>query len=317
MTAALALLAGAVAVGWLAPAVIRRADLRSGDPVLLIVVWLVSIAGVLLGAAVGVMLLLIPSHGPSTTLLAAIDQCWSAIQHGSPPRVEELAGLLGVALLVAFVARLVVVFVRGVRIRARKRREHLAILRLAARSEPGSPGTLWLAHDRPLAFSLAGRPGVVVATEGLVRHLDRPAVDAVFAHERAHLAGRHHLLVATAGAFRAAVPFLPLFRQSPQAISELIELAADVAAVRHCGRAAVRSALQAVSSHGSPSTSLAMAQHGVDMRMVRLRSGPPPPGKLRRMASCAMAGMTAVTLPFLVGTGLLVGLALFSCPAPL
>jgi Zn-dependent protease with chaperone function len=316
MTAALALLAGALAVGWLVPGVVRRADLRSCDPLLLIVVWLVSIAGVLLSAAAGVVLLLVPSHGPGTTLLAAIHECWSAIQHGSPPRVEELTGLLGVALLLAFAARLVVVFAHGVRRRAHKRREHLAVLRLAARSESGCPDTLWLAHDRPLAFSMAGRPGVVVATEGLVRHLDSTAVEAVFAHERAHLAGRHHLLIAVADALRTAVPFLPLFRQAPQAISELIELSADVAAVRHCGKAAVRSALLMVSGHGAPSASLAMAQHAVDMRMARLRTGPPPPGKIRRMISCGVAGMTAVALPFLLGSGLLVGVALFSCSAP-
>jgi beta-lactamase regulating signal transducer with metallopeptidase domain len=316
MTAALALLAGALAVGWLVPGAVRRADLRCRDPLLLIVVWLVSIVGVLLSAAAGVVLLLTPSHGPSTTLLAAIHRCWSAIQHGSPPRIEELTGLLGVALLLAFAARLVVVFAHSVRRRAHKRREHLAVLRLAARSESRSPGTLWLAHDRPLAFSMAGRPGVVVATEGLVRHLDNTAVEAVLAHERAHLRGRHHLLIAVADALRTAVPFLPLFRQAPPAISELIELSADVAAVRDCGRAAVRSALLMVSSHGAPSTSLAMAQHAVDMRMARLLTGPPPPGKLRRTISCAMAGMTAVALPFLLGAGLLMGVALFSCAAP-
>jgi Zn-dependent protease with chaperone function len=303
MTAALALLAGALAVGWLVPGAVRRADLRCRDPLLLIVVWLVSIVGVLLSAAAGVVLLLTPSHGPSTTLLAAIHRCWSAIQ-------------LGVALLLAFAARLVVVFAHSVRRRAHKRREHLAVLRLAARSESRSPGTLWLAHDRPLAFSMAGRPGVVVATEGLVRHLDNTAVEAVLAHERAHLRGRHHLLIAVADALRTAVPFLPLFRQAPPAISELIELSADVAAVRDCGRAAVRSALLMVSSHGAPSTSLAMAQHAVDMRMARLLTGPPPPGKLRRTISCAMAGMTAVALPFLLGAGLLMGVALFSCAAP-
>lgn len=314
MTAALTLLAGALAVAWLAPRVLRRIDLRRRDPVLLIVAWLVSMVGVLLGVTVGVALLLLPSHGPATTLLATVHRCWSAIQHGSPPQVEELAGLLGVALLVVFAGRLVVVFVRGVRWRARKRREHLAVLRLAARSATGPPETLWLPNDKPLAFSMAGRPGVVVATEGLTRHLNRQAIEAVFAHERAHLAGRHHLLVAITNALRAAVPFLPLFRQAPQAISQLVELAADVTAARSCGSAAVRSALLTVSNHGTPSTSLAMGQQAVATRVARLHMSAPPAGGLQRLISCGMAGTVAAAMPFFVGTGLLVGIALISCP---
>ncbi|MFF5990703.1 MULTISPECIES: M56 family metallopeptidase [Prauserella] len=313
MTIAVALLAGALAVGWLVPGVLRRADLRRRDPLLLIVAWLISMAGVVLAAAAGVLLLLTPGHGAGAPLLVLIDRCWSAVQHGSPPRVEEFAGLLGLALLGAFAVRLVVVSIRGARRRARKRQENLSLLRLAARKETGPPDTLWLAHDRPLAFSMAGRPGVVVATEGLTRHLDDHAVAAVLTHEQAHLAGRHHLLVATADALRAALPFVPLFTQAPRAIRELAELAADTAAVRHCGPAAVRTALQKVSSHGAPSASLAMAQEAVDLRLARLRHGSVPPGGLRRAISCGITGVTAAALPFLAGAVLLLLITLVSC----
>lgn len=314
MTVAVALLAGALAAGWFVPGLLRRMDLRRRDPLLLIVAWLISMAGVVLTAAAGVLLLLAPGHGGATSLLAVIHRCWSALQHGSPPRVEELAGLLGLALIGAFTTRFVVVAIRSARRRARKRRENLSVLRLTARKETGPPDTLWLAHDRPLAFSMAGRPGVVVATEGLTRHLDDRAVTAVLTHEQAHLAGRHHLLVATADALRAALPFVPLFGQAPRAIRELAELAADTAAVRRCGPAAVRTALLKVSSHGAPSTSLAMAQEAVDLRLARLRHGSIPPGKLRRAISCGVTGMTAATLPFLTGSTLLLGIALVSCP---
>lgn len=313
MTPALALLAGAVAAGWLIPSVLRRLDLRRRDPVLLLVAWLVSIAGVLLATGAGVLLLLLPDHGPSASLLALIDRCWSAIQHGSPPRVEEGAGMVGVALLVAFAARLVVVSVRGFRRRARKRQENLEVLRLVGRSVSGPSDILWLAHDRPLAFSMAGSPGIVVATEGLARHLDHHAVAAVLAHERAHLAGRHHLLVAAADAVHATLPFVPLFRQAPRAIRDLVELAADVAAVRDCGAPAVRTALLGVTRHGAPSTSLAMAQDAVDLRLARLRYGTRPPGRVRQAVACGLTGVTAATLPFLAGTGFLLGIAVIAC----
>ncbi|HEX6358191.1 M56 family metallopeptidase [Actinophytocola sp.] len=313
MNAALTLLAGAAVAGWLVPGLLARADLRRRDPVPLIVAWLVSGTAVLLAAAVGVVLLLLPNHGPSPSLLAAAHSCWSAVQHGSPPRVEEVAGLVGVALLVALVARLVVVSARGFRQRGRKRQDNLAVLRMVAR--PATGDILWLAHDEPLAFSMTGRPGVVVATEGLTRHLDRRAVAAVLAHEMAHLTGRHHLLIAIADALRAAAPFVPLCRQAPRAIRALAELAADGTAARACGPAAVRTALLRVTRHDNlPSTSLAMARDAVALRLARLRRGPPQRSGLRRTVSCGLVGVMAAAVPFLAGTAFLLGIAVLTCP---
>ncbi|MEU6646030.1 M56 family metallopeptidase [Saccharomonospora sp. NPDC046836] len=314
MTIAAALLAGALAAGWFVPGVLRRVDLRRRDPLPLIVAWLISMVGVVLTAAAGVLLLLTPGHGGVASLLTLVDQCWSAIQHGSPPRAEELASLLGLALLCAFAIRLVLVSFLGARRRSRARREHLSLLRLGARKETGPPDTWWLAHDRPLAFSMAGRPGVIVATEGLTRHLGDRAVTAVLTHEHAHLVGRHHLLIATADTLRTVLPFVPLFGQAPCALRELAELAADTVAARRCGPAAVRTALLKVSSHGAPSPSLAMAQEAVDLRLARLRFEPVTPGRLRRAISCGLAGMTAATLPVVTGLVLLLGVAAVICP---
>ncbi|MFC4852698.1 M56 family metallopeptidase [Actinophytocola glycyrrhizae] len=314
MTPALALLAGAVVAAWLVPRLLHRMDRRRRDPVPLITTWFVSMAGVLLAAVAAALVLLLPDHGPSGRLLAALHHCWSAVQHGSPPRVEEAAGIVGMTLLAAFACRLLVVSVRGLRWRTRRWQENLAVLRTVARPTSGSADVLWLAHERPLAFSMSGRPGVVVATDGLARHLAPDAVAAVVAHERAHLSGRHHLLVATADALHNALPFVPLFRRAPQAIRELVELAADVAAVRACGPAAVHSALLKVTRHDMPGTALAMAQDAVELRLARLRHGTAPPGGLRRAVSCGLAGMAATTLPFLTAFGILIGIAVLTCP---
>ncbi len=312
MIPALTVLACAVAAGCLAPALLRRLDLRRRDPALVVVAWLLSMAGVVLAAVTGVVLLLLPGHG--APVLAALHHCWLVLQHGSPPEVEQLAGLLGVVLLCALAVRVLVVFARGARQRARKRRESYDVLRLAGREEDGPSDVLWLAHATPLAFSMAGRPGVVVATDGLTTHLGETEVAAVFAHERAHLAGRHHLLIAVVDALRGTVPFVPLFRAAPGAIRDLVELCADVAAVRTCGRAAVRTALLTVARHGAPSMALPMAQDAVDLRIARLRHDAPVPGRARRVVSCGLTALTAVSLPFVGGAGLLVALAVLVCP---
>src|SRR6266498_523341 len=119
MIAALALLLGAGAAGWLIPRQLGRIDLRRRDPLLVIVCWLLSMAGVALAAATGVLLLLLPDHAGTGSLVAVLHHCWAAVQHGSPPQVEELGGLVGVLLLVAGAARLAVVGIRICRHRAR------------------------------------------------------------------------------------------------------------------------------------------------------------------------------------------------------
>jgi len=311
---ALSLLAGALAAGWLMPGRLRGLDLRRRDPVLLIVCWLLSMLGVALAATAGVVLLLMPTHGSFGLFLAAINNCWNFLQHGAPPAAEELGGMLGTAVLLVLACRLVVVGARGVRRRARTRQQNLAALRFAGRPDRVDPTTLWLAHDRPLAFSMGGRRGVIVATEGLRCHLDADAVAAVLVHERAHLAGRHHQLIAVADAVRAALPSVPLFRQAPDAIRELVELAADVCATRQCGRRAVRSALLGVSGCGAPASALAMARDAVDVRLARLDQPGLPVAGVRRVVRCGVAGAAAVVAPFVSGAAFTLAIALVACP---
>jgi Zn-dependent protease with chaperone function len=314
MTVALALLLGAILTGWLVPRGLGRMDLKRRDPLLLIVCWLLSIAGVIFAAVAGVVLLLVPDHGHIGSLVATMHHCWAALRHGSPPRVEQLGGMLVGGVLAVLAARLFVIGVGGYRSRARSRREHLAVLRLAGRVDEGSPTTLWLAHDRPLAFSLTGRPGVVVATEGLSRHLPAASVMAVLTHERAHLRGRHHLLVALTDSLGTALSFVPLFRDAPAAMRQLVELAADVSAVRTCGVTAVRSALVGISQHDAPGVALAMARDAVDVRLERLHRTSSVPRGVRRGLSCGIAGMFAAVIPLLSALSLLIATGLVTCP---
>ena len=314
MTAALALLLGALAAGWLAPALLGKADLTRIDPLAVLTAWLLSAAGVLAATVAGIVLLLFPGHGNGTSMASAIHGCLEAISHGTSPRTEELAGLLGALLVVVLMARFVVMGVLVARRRARTRREHLSVLRVAARCDDNSPATWWLDHAEPLAFSLAHGRGVIVATEGLVRRLPAPEVRAVLAHEQAHLRRRHHALPTWVDALAAALPFLPLFRRAPAAIRELVELDADVAAVRACGSDVVRRALIGVAGHGTPEGTLAMARDSVDLRLARLETGRLPAGRLRRVLSCGSAAAAATALPVLTGSVLLLGIAVVACP---
>ncbi|MFF5992368.1 MULTISPECIES: M56 family metallopeptidase [Prauserella] len=315
MIVAVSLLLGALAAGWFVPRQLLRADLRRRDPRPLIAAWLLAMSGVALAGITGVVLLLAPDHAAPSPLTWALSQCWTALQHGSPPKLEEIIGVLSAAILAGLIARFAIVAVREFLQWRRASHERLAVLRLVARTDDHSPKTLWLAHDRPLAFSLGNRPGVIVATEGLRRHLSPEGVAAVLAHERAHLRGRHHLLILIAGILRRTMPFVPLFQQADTALRELVELAADVSAVRTCGASAVRSALLGVAGPGTPEVALAMARDAVTLRLARLQHAAQPAGGFRAALSCGIAGMAATALPFLTSAALLLGVTIVACPA--
>lgn len=309
MTVALALLLGSALVGWLAP----RHLVRLADPVVALVAWLASVVAVITTAAVAMVLLFLPDHGLGVA--AAWHHCWGSLQHGGTPAVEAAGGVAGAALLTGLLVRAAVVGRRTARRRAQESRRHLDLLRIAARREAGPHPTLWLDHDRPLAFSLAGRPGVVVATDGLHRHLTPAQVEAVLTHERAHLDGRHHLLVTIGDVVAATLPFLPLFKRAALAIREFVEMAADTAAVRLHGAEAVRIALMRVAGHGAPGAALAMSRDAVATRLARLQQERRAPSRARRLLSCGLAGAAAMVLPAIATSGALTALMLLACPA--
>lgn len=307
MTVALALLLGSTAVGWLAPRLLQRL----GDPVVALVAWITSVIAVVATSVTAVVLLLLPEHGVAA--LDTLHHCWDSLRHGSTPTIEVISGGAGVVLLAGLLTRLVITVARGARQRARAREEHLSVLRLAGRREAGAHPTVWLDHDRPLAFSLAGKPGVVVATEGLHRHLTPRQVDAVLDHERAHLDGRHHLLVVAADAVATALPVLPLFKRAATTTRELVEIAADLAAARSHGTDTVRAALVRVSCHGAPNSALAMGRDSLETRLDRLQRRRRMPNRTRRLLSCGIAGVTAMALPAVTASAALVALMLLAC----
>ena len=136
---------------------------------------------------------------------------------------------------------------------------------------------------------------------------------AVLAHERAHLRRRHHALLTWVDALATALPFFPLFRRAPAAVRELVELDADVAAVRACGPDVVRRALLGVAGHGTPEGTLAMARDSVDLQLAKLDSGRAPAGRFRRTLSCGSAAAAAAALPVVTGSVLLVSIAIVAC----
>lgn len=312
MTVVVVLVLGAVLVAWMGPWLLERLLRAGADPQASLVTWLALVAGTVLSLAASVVLVLLPGHGPAGRVVTLAHHCWTALRTGSPPRLEEVVGLLGVVLVAVAAVRCVIGAVRQARHRKDLHHRHLDLLRILANGGGRYP-TLWLDVSRPVAYSVAGRPSLVVASDGLRKSLPPEAVAAVLAHERAHLRGRHHLLVGLAEALAGAFPWLPLVRYSPDFVRTAVELAADSTAARSHGCEALRSALLGMSTHGTPRFALGMARDSIELRLDVLSTGPSARGPVGRTLHSGLAGATAMILPLVASAAILAVATAASC----
>jgi Zn-dependent protease with chaperone function len=126
----------------------------------------------------------------------------------------------------------------------RRRRAHRRGARLAASNVDGL--TLTLDHALPAIYCIPGRQPAIVVTSGARRRLSTAQLAAAQAHERAHLAGHHHLLTALTGGLARALPGVAVVGAAQAQVRRLVEIAADEAAVRGHDRGTLADALAAV-----------------------------------------------------------------------
>nr|WP_300499962.1 M56 family metallopeptidase [uncultured Rhodococcus sp.] len=317
MTAVLLWALGGLLVAAAAPLLMRSMIDRGIDAHVTLLTWSALVVGTLVSIAVPVVLSAIPSHGGVTTLVDIAHQCWLALQGDIPARVEAIVGVVGIAMLGCGAVRWIVHLRRAVGERRRVYERPIDLLRIIAggvgfsgSNQPAS--TLWLPLDSPLAYSVAGRPAMVVASEGLRTQLTPAEVEAVLAHERAHIDGRHHLLVGIAESVAYAFPWLPIMRASPSLVRALVELDADARAARSHGRDPVRRALTSLRPHPVPLPALGMVSDATVVRLDRLAVDRVIPHAPLRWAR-AFVACTAVALPALPVVALLGAMTLASC----
>ncbi|GGV70198.1 M56 family metallopeptidase [Streptomyces griseoloalbus] len=157
---------------------------------------------------------------------------------------------------------------------------HARVRRRAHRALAGLRGTevAVLPDDIPYAYALpGGRRDRVVVTTALLDCLEPAERRALFAHERAHLAARHHRFLLAVQLAARANPFLRPLRT---AVAYTAERWADEAAAQAVGsRRAVAHAIgkAALVSRGTPVATLAgFAAAGPVPRRVAALLGPAP-----------------------------------------
>jgi Zn-dependent protease with chaperone function len=309
VTVAAVLMLYAACVGTLGSGMLGRARWTGRAPLLGIVTYLA--AGWSVVAALGLAGLTLTVHATALAgdLSDLIGACVLRLRAAyATPGGATVAGL-GLILAGAVGAAAAVSAMTYLRSAGRQARRHAQTARLVGHPEPGLSAVL-VEHPQPAAYCVAGRDPTVILTTGALRALDPGQLDVVLAHERAHLAGRHHQLLAMARIGRRMLPFVPLMRDVDIQVARLVELHADDQARRAGDPGQLATALVVLATAASPAAALAAAATDTVQRIHRLLRPAEPLGLARRQLLRASAAALALTPVLLALAPAVVALAL-------
>ncbi len=326
MIPALAVFGFALVMAWFLPLPLGRLGRDGVSPRLGIAAWLTAITSVLalVLAALGLLARSAASGWPGF----ARTVCQTVTTGVCPPAVYRSAAYeLGLA-AVAFAGGITLIVLgcrygRSLRRTSVSTREHAEAARIVGH-RAGGDAAFVLDAARPAVYCLPGRPPTIVVTTGALAVLEPEQLTAVLAHERAHLAGRHHLLLAVTRSLATVAPFVPIFARGTAEVARLAEMRADDAAVGRGGGPgreqrrrtlltallAMAAGVTAASAPASPvPASWLPATGGVVAARVRRLTEPPAPAR-RAGYRLALAALTVaiaavgVLVPVLAIAGL-------------
>ncbi|MFJ4501272.1 M56 family metallopeptidase [Streptomyces sp. NPDC088864] len=233
--------------------------------------WLLSVVAAVLALCSTLCLGLLMVVGTAQLPGNPLPDGWSDAEVRAAVPYDGIAGRIAIPALVAVVAA-------GTGTALRHRR----VRRGAARALAGLPDTsvAVLPDEAAYAYALPGRRDRVVVTTGLLAGLAPAERRAVFAHERAHLTGRHHRFLLTVQLAARANPFLRPLRT---AVAYSTERWADEEAAQAVGdrrtvaRAVGKSALLARVSPAASLAQFADAGGPVPRRVAALLGPAPSP----------------------------------------
>lgn len=240
------------------PGLLTRARWTDRAPAAAVVLWQsITLAGVL--CALGVVL-----AGPQEL----VDTSDNTAGAAALLFALVVAGLIILRLLLSLAGVMY-------RSRTRRARHRMLVDLLDSVEEHGSlpaevpEGLRVLDGALPFAYCLPGRSPRVVLSGGALQVLDAEQLNAVIAHEQAHLRHRHDLVLESFTAFYRAVP-RPLRSRVPlDAVHLLLEMVADDAARRQVGPAPLRSALSVMGDAVSPDAPAELGPGAVEDRRRR------------------------------------------------
>jgi Zn-dependent protease with chaperone function len=262
----------------LAPARLAAASWPARSPALAVLLWqALGLTVGLVALQIAFTLALAPAGATHAAALRALlagsaeVPVWAGIAFGA-----------GALLLLRLLQVLLALVVDTLRLR----RDNRALVDLVATRNPLLAGTLVVDHPVPLAYCLPGLRPRVVLTRGVLEELRVDELRAVLAHEAAHVAQRHDLVVLPFAALAATLPASQRVRTAQEEVALLVEMLADDHAVRGHARDALARALYKVGTGAVPTGGLG-AGGSVLLRARRLLHPAPPLPLTGRLAALA------------------------------
>jgi Zn-dependent protease with chaperone function len=269
MTRAMALVLIAILLIWPVRVALLRARWTEIAPRAAIVLW--QSVGLALGVAlVGACFELGSSSSTAVGPRRAVTD-FTASQPRLPSstgmRPSELFGMTaGLIVVTLLLGSLVVRAVGIARTRARQR----VLIDLVGTECEGLPGAVILDHPLATAFGLPGLKGRIVVSRGAIDTLSPDELQAVLAHERAHLHAHHDLVLFPFRSLASSLPESRSLAAVSSRVGTLVEMAADNRALRECEPGALARALCALADAGvSPVPENASAVTRMNQRIER------------------------------------------------
>jgi len=300
MSAALLVFGYGLVVAWCLPALLTRLTAAGFSARLGLAAWLAAMVSVLAAVLAAIQYLITaavegwPQLAEAVCRSVAGGACTTVVYRSA---VFELGLGLAAAAAALTLGVLAWRYGRSLQREQRRTRAHAEAARITGRRLPGGGAAVVLDAAQPAAYCVPGRPAAIVLTSAALAVLDPGQLTAVLAHERAHLAGRHHLLIALTRGLAATFPGVPLFTRAPAEVARLAEMCADDAAARHSSRPALITALLAMGTGTAvPAAALAATGGAVAARVQRLLD----PAPRARHARNRLALVTVIVLLALV-----------------
>ena len=314
MTVAAVLLVYAACVGTFGARMLGRARWPARAPLLAIITYLAAAWSVVAALGLAGLTLAVHTTALGGELSDLIGACVLRLRDAYATPGGATAAGLGLTLAAAVLARTALTAVTHLRAVRRQAVQHAQTARLIGRPDAALDAVL-VDHEQPAAYCVAGPHPTVILTTAALQALHPDQVDAVLAHERAHLASHHHRLLAIARIGRQILPFLPLMRDADTQITRLVEMHADDAATATRGTGPLATALVILAAGAGPAPGLAAAATDAVQRIQRLLRPADPLSRVRRQLLGAGAAALALTPVLLALTPAIVALALGRVPA--
>jgi len=314
VTAPLILLAFALVVGSGGARWLRAAQWPNRAPRLGILAWQGLTLSVLASVVLAGVALALPSIQASGSLAELLHACAVAMRehYSTPGGAAVSAG--GAAVAIGAVGRTLYCLAKETVDVRRARSTQREALGLVARRH-NVADMLVVEHATPAVYCLPGRQQEVIFTSAALATLNDEQVDAVLAHERAHLRGRHDVVLAVARALQVAFPFVSVFRVAREELGRLIEMHADDAALGKSDRRVLATALVRLAEGSTPAGTLGAGGASALARVRRLAEPARPLGVVGTLTAAALT-LGLVVIPIMIAAAPAVSAAaMHYCPA--